>query len=76
MYAFYFGIILAVSVTALIGTVWIARSVSKEEENPSYENDVNNLKDDRRNSSSIPLLSTIYAITFAVTIVLVWIFIF
>lgn len=76
MYPIYYGIVIIVSIAALLSTIVIAKGVSKQENTISAEDDTKKLKSDKNRSNSIPLLTTIYAITFAVTIVLVGIFIF
>lgn len=75
MYPVYYGIIIAVSLIALIGTITIARNQSKNEEASSTKQDTENLMS-KNKGSSIPLLTTIYSIFFAVTIILIAIFIF
>lgn len=71
MYPIYYGIVIIVSVVALLSTVVIAKRVSKQE----AEDDIKQLKSEKHKFNSIPLLTTIYAITFVITIVLVGIFI-
>ncbi|MBH0231258.1 hypothetical protein [Halobacillus yeomjeoni] len=75
MYPFYYAVVILVSIVALISTIVIARDMTKKEKEHNAEEDLESLKADGKNSS-IPLLTTIYAITFAITIILVWIFIF
>ncbi|MBA2176385.1 hypothetical protein H0266_15920 [Halobacillus locisalis] len=74
MYPVYYGIIIAVSLIALISTISIARNQSKNEASSTKE-DTENLMS-KNKGSSIPLLTTIYSIFFAVTIILIAIFIF
>lgn len=76
MYPFYYGVAIFVSVVALISTIVIAKNVTKQENTGAPEDDVKQLKSEDNESGSIPLLSTIYAITFLITVILVWIFIF
>jgi hypothetical protein len=71
MYPIYYGVVIIVSVIALLSTVVIAKRVSKQE----AEDDIKQLKSEKHKFNSIPLLTTIYAITFVITIVLVGIFI-
>ncbi|CDQ20511.1 hypothetical protein SAMN05192559_105224 [Halobacillus karajensis] len=75
MYPLYYVLVTIASIIALVGTIVIARNVMKPENTTSAEDDAKQLKDDHNNSGSIPLLTTIYVITFAVTLILVWIFI-
>ncbi|MBN8235913.1 hypothetical protein JF544_11670 [Halobacillus kuroshimensis] len=76
MYPLYYAIIIVLSITALVGTVVIAKNMDKSENQLSPEEDLQHLKSDNKDQGSIPLLSTIYAITFVITIILIWIFIF
>ncbi len=76
MYPVYYGAAILLSIAALIGTIVIAKNMNKEENQQSPKDDAEKLKGEKSNINSIPLLSTIYAVTFGVTIVLVWVFIF
>ncbi|WP_101846040.1 hypothetical protein [Halobacillus sp. Marseille-P3879] len=78
MYPIYYVIIIAVCIIAGIGTVQIAREMTKrEKEDDTPEADLTRLKAERPvKDSSIRLLTTIYTITFVITILLIWIFIF
>ncbi|SFK20442.1 hypothetical protein SAMN04487936_10920 [Halobacillus dabanensis] len=76
MYPIYYGIVIIVSIAALLSTIVIAKGVSKQDNTISAEDDIKKLKSDENRSNSIPLLTTIYSITFAITIILVGIFIF
>ncbi|MYL30191.1 hypothetical protein GLW03_10200 [Halobacillus halophilus] len=76
MYPLYYAIIIVLSVIALISTIVIAKNMDKSENQLSPEEDLQHLKSDKNDQGSIPLLSAIYAVTFAITVILVWIFIF
>lgn len=76
MYPIYYGIVIIVSIVALLSTIVIAKNVSKQENTTSPEDDLKQLKSEKNTFNSIPLLTTIYAITFVITIVLVGIYIF
>ncbi|MCP3029120.1 hypothetical protein [Halobacillus sp. A5] len=78
MYPLYYAIVILVCVIALIGTIQVAREMTKRERDESSpEADLTSLKKDRPvKDSSVRLLTRIYAIAFIITIVLVWIFIF
>ncbi|MCA1022275.1 hypothetical protein GLW04_15730 [Halobacillus litoralis] len=76
MYPLYYAIIIVLSVIALISTIVIAKNMDKSENQLSPEEDLQHLKSDKNDQGSIPLLSAIYAVTFVITVILVWIFIF
>lgn len=76
MYPLYYAIIIVLSVIALISTIVIAKNMDKSENQLTPEEDLQHLKSDKNDQGSIPLLSTIYAVTFTITVILVWIFIF
>ncbi|RWZ58107.1 hypothetical protein EQV77_10000 [Halobacillus fulvus] len=75
MYSIYYIIIAAVSIIALVGTLAIAKEMTKKEKEPSGKDDVEHLKQDGK-GSSIPMLTVIYSITFVITVILCAIFIF
>lgn len=75
MYPIYYTIIIAVSLLALVGTLVIAKGLSKSEKDAHQADEIESYKNGTQ-SSSIPLLSVIYSVTFVLTIILVWIFIF
>jgi hypothetical protein len=75
MNSIYYVLIITISVIALVGTLMVAKQMTNEEKNLSSEDELESLKSDGKNSS-IPLLSIIYSITFVITVILVWIFIF
>ncbi|MFG6149868.1 hypothetical protein [Halobacillus sp. B23F22_1] len=78
MYPLYYAIIVLVCIIASIGTIQVAREMSKREKDESSpEADLTSLKQERPvKDSSVRLLTWIYAITFIITILLIWIFIF
>ncbi|GEN53594.1 hypothetical protein [Halobacillus faecis] len=76
MYPIYYGLAIIASLAALIGTIVIAKNVNKPENTSSPEDDAKQLKNAGSDTGSIPLLTTIYAITFVITAILMWIFIF
>ncbi|GGF25233.1 hypothetical protein GCM10010954_25140 [Halobacillus andaensis] len=78
MYPLYYAIIVLVCIIASIGTIQVAREMSKREKDEnSPEADLTSLKQERPvKDSSVRLLTWIYTITFIITILLIWIFIF
>ncbi|MFC7322800.1 hypothetical protein [Halobacillus campisalis] len=78
MYPIYYAIIIIVCLIALFGTIKVARDLVKQEkEDDSTTDELTSLKEDRPvRDSSVRLLTMIYTITFIISIILMWIFVF
>ncbi|MCP3030130.1 hypothetical protein LF817_02110 [Halobacillus sp. A1] len=78
MYPIYYAIIIIVCLIALFGTINVARDlVRQEKEDDSTTDELTSLKEDRPvRDSSVRLLTMIYTITFIISIILMWIFVF
>ncbi|MGP4060751.1 hypothetical protein [Halobacillus sp. H74] len=75
MYPIYYIVVILVSIIALISTIVIAKNIGKDDQS-SPDQELELLKSESKSSNSIPMLTTIYTITFVLTIILIWIFIF
>ncbi|WP_173917338.1 hypothetical protein [Halobacillus sp. Marseille-Q1614] len=78
MYPVYYVAAIMLCLIALIGTIKVAKDMTaKEKEENTGEAELNSLKEEKTGAdASIRRLTIIYAITFVITILLVWIFIF
>ncbi|QAS51993.1 hypothetical protein [Halobacillus litoralis] len=76
MYPIYYIVVILVSIIALISTIVIAKNISKDDQESSPDQELELLKSESKSSNSIPMLTTIYTITFVLVIILMWIFIF
>ena len=76
MYTLYYTIAIIISLFALIATISIGRNMMKQEKTQDSEDELESLKTEATQNTSIRRLSIIYAITFVITIALLWIFVF
>ncbi|WP_281974921.1 hypothetical protein [Halobacillus litoralis] len=76
MYPIYYIVVILVSIIALISTIVIAKNIGKDDPESSPDQELELLKSESKSSNSIPMLTTIYTITFVLVIILMWIFIF
>ncbi|WP_082235108.1 hypothetical protein [Halobacillus massiliensis] len=78
MYPIYYAVAIIVCIIAFVGTIKVAKELTaKEKEQDTEEAELNSLKEEKTGTdSSIRRLTIMYAVTFVITILLVWIFIF
>lgn len=76
MYAIYIALVIAMSIFALLGTIYVGKQTNKSE-GVEVSGDSQSISSTQRQkkSSSIKILSIIYGITFLVTAVIIAIFI-
>ncbi|KGX84019.1 hypothetical protein [Pontibacillus marinus] len=75
MYAIYIGLIIIISVVALVGTIYAGKQTNRAEEVPVDSEHISSSSRGKKRNSSIKVLSYIYGITFLITAVIIAIFI-
>lgn len=76
MYAIYIGLIIIISIVALVGTIYAGKQTNRAEEVRVDSEQISSSSKGKKRHSSIKVLSYIYGVTFIITAVIIAFFIF